>query len=446
MIWLLRNISVHLWITTLLAIPLSFYLLLALTRYFPGINPLITACASITGIAVIISFLMDLTIRKIVAGLIKEGQAWERSGILNKAKKKYTKALRLYDTFLLWPFSAKKTAWKISGAIAKFNLNSLDFKSPDSVKKNQNFNLSTLVYLKMNPADKDIAQLWLTWLRKSSMVTSFDQEILSILAEKYYDDKIISVLILDVFLGLERKDFTAKKLYQCILKDPELKNRYTSKIEALIGRSDETLEQKVSYVLPGKTPYKKLDRKPDIKLDKQSVKKSAVRIGKTIQVAVETTVFYLKTIWNSFASLLSFLILSFIKLYTLIKESEKIRFYFKAGFLLIISAGLLFFMVNTMSHIFKSKPPEKEKVEIPIKVAKPFTIQVAAYLKIEHAQRYVDILTKKKIDARIKKVDGGGKIWFVVRVSQFTDKQSAAAYGKNLKTKKIIDDFFVSNQ
>ncbi|MDM8535180.1 SPOR domain-containing protein [Desulfobacterales bacterium HSG17] len=435
MIWILKNISVHLWITTLFAIPLSFYILPGVTRFFPGINSLITAFVTLTGIAVIISFLMDFTIRKIVTGLLKEGQAWERTGILNKAQKNYIKALRIYDTFLLWPFTAKKTAQKISSAIAKFYLN-----SPDShyLEDDSNFKLSVLVYLKMNPADKDIAQLWLTRLRKSSIVTPFEQEILSTLAQKYYDDKILSILILDIFLGLERKDFTAKKLYQHVLQEPKYNDRYAAKIEALIGKSEEIIHGKVSFLLP------------DNKLDKISVRKNAIQIGdqigkKTKQI-VEKSLVGLKHIWIFIGSILSFLILSVVKLYTFIKEHEKLQFYLKAGFLIIVSVLLLFFMVSTMSHIFKSSTTEKEKVKIPIQVSKPFTIQVAAYLKQKHAQRYIDILKKKEIAARIKKIDGGGKTWFVVRISEFTDKKSAAAYGQKLKKQKIIDDFFVNNK
>ncbi len=113
---------------------------------------------------------------------------------------------------------------------------------------------------------------------------------------------------------------------------------------------------------------------------------------------------------------------------------------------MLVSGLLLFFMGSTRSHIFKSRTIEKEKIKIPVKVFKPFTIQVAAYLKPKHAQRYVDILKKKEIDARIKKVYGGGKTWFVVRVSEFIDKKSAAAYGQKLKKEKIIDDFFVNNK
>lgn len=420
MIWILRNISVHLWITTLFAIPLSFYLLPGLIGFFPGVSPLITGVVTIAGVIVIISFLMDLTAKKIITNLIKEGHAWERSGIFNKADKSYTKALRIYDTFLLWPLTSKKTAQKISGAIAKFNLNS-------SVE-NKNFKLGTLVYLKVNPADKDIAHLWLTRLRKLSIVTSFEQEILSMLAERYYSDKVLSILILDIFLGLERKDFTAKNFYEHVLRDPELKHGYAEKIEALIGKSEDTLQGKVSFQL--------FDKK----------QKGKVEIGKRVQMLNQKGASLLQFLWSFVSGSFSFLILSVARVYTYIRQNEKTRFYLKAGFLTIVSGLLLFFMISTISPIFKSRTIEKEKIKTPVQIFKPFTIQVAAYLKQKYAQRYVDILKKKEIDARIKKVYGGGKTWFVVRVSEFADKKSAADYGQKLKKQKIIDDFFVNNK
>ena len=420
MIWILRNISVHLWITTLFAIPLSFYLLPGLAEFFPAINPLITGVVTIAGVMAIISILMDLTAKKLITNLIKEGHAWERSGIFNKADKNYTKALRVYDTFLLWPFASKKIAQRISGAIAKFYLNS-------SVE-NKSFKLGTLVYLKINPADKDIAHLWLTRLRKSSIVTSFEQEILSMLAQRYYSDKILSILILDIFLGLKREDFTAKKLYQHVLSDPELKHGYAKKIEALIGKPEDTLQKEVSFQFFDKKPVRK------------------VEIGKKVQVLTKKGVYFLQSLWSFMGASFSFLMLSVAKVYTYIKQNEKIRFYLKAGFLTLVSGLLLFFMVGPISHIVKSRTIEKEKIKTPIQVFKPFTIQVAAYLKPKHAQRYVDILKKKEIDARIKKVYGGGKTWFVVRVSEFIDRKSAAAYGQKLKKQKIIDDFFVNNK
>jgi len=404
----------------LIALPLSFYILPGLTKLFPGISSITTGLVTIIGSGVVIGFLMDTMAKKTVAGLIKEGQAWERSGILNKAEKNYIKALRIYDTFLLWPFSAQKTARVISGAIAKFELNSF--------VENKNFKLGTAVYLKMNPGDEDIARLWLGKLRRSTFVTSLEQEVLSILAEKYYNNKRLCVLMIDIFLSLDRRDFFAKKLYQQGLNDSELKKKYSKRIEDLIGSPDEFIQQEVSFI--------------------KSVKKrkKEMGIGKKIQAILLKCLSCLKGSWMFTGSVLSFFILSAGKGYNYIKEHEKAQFYLKTAILSMISIWLLFFMANTLSHILKFKAVEKKEVKIQIQVPKPFTIQVAAYLKQKHAAGYVDVLKKKGIDAIVKKVVGGGKTWFVVRVSEFTDKKSAAAYGQKLKQQQIIDDFFVNNK
>ncbi len=420
MIWILRNIGIHLWITTLITIPLSFYIIPGLTILFPGINPITAGLVIIVGLVTVISFLMDGMAKKTVADLLKEGQAWERSGIHNKAEKNYIKALRMYDTFLFWPFSVKKIARIISASIAKFELNS-------SIENN-NFKLGTMVYLKMNPADVDIAKLWLEQLRRSSIVTSFEQEVLSALAEKHYASKQLSTLMIDIFLELERKDFIAKKLYQQIRKDPAFEKKYSKKIEDMIGRSDESIQLKVSYIKPEEKLWKRIE------------------LGKNIQTPVWKCVSYLKNSWMLIGSILSFFILSGGKVRRYVREHEKTQFCLKAGFFLIVSVWLGFFMINTMSHMFKSRAVEKEKIKIQIQVPKPFTIQVAAYLKQKYADRYVDTLKKKGIDAIIKKVGGGGKTWFVVRVSGFIDKKSATAYGQKLVQQKIIDDFFVNNK
>ncbi|MBU1342115.1 MAG: SPOR domain-containing protein [Proteobacteria bacterium] len=423
MIWILRHISVHLWIATLITLPVCFYIMPWLTRLFPGINPVITGVVIFSGVGIVIGFLMDVTAKKAVINLIKEGQTWERSGILNKAEKNYINAVRIFDTFLLWPFSAKKTAQKIFRAIAEFKLN--------TTTENQNFKLISASYLKMNPEDVDIAQLWLKQLRQSTLVSSVDQEVLSLLAETHYTHQKISALLVDIFLGLERKDFTAIKLYQQVLSHPVSEKRYAKKIEDIMGPPDQTIQKQVSFFQP--------ERPPVIPVKK-------FEITKKIQSIPKHLISYLKRSGAFLGSVLSFLILSVSKGYAYIKEHEKIRFYLKAGFLLIVSIWLAFFMISTVSHIFKSRAIEKEKVKLEIQVPKPFTIQVAAYLTQKHADRYVDRLKKKGIDATVKKVAGGGKTWFVIRVSEFIDKKSATEYGQKLKKEKIIDDFFVNNK
>lgn len=421
MIWVLRNISVHLWITTLVAIPVVFYVLPVISGVVPGISPVTAGAVMVIVIALGGGFLMNRMALKAVLDLIKEGQAWERAGIPNKAEKNYVKALRVYDTFLFWPFSSKKITRIISFAIAKFRLN--------SGGGNHNFKEGTAVYLKMNPGDEDMARLWLAQLRRSAFLTSFEQEVLSLLVESQYTNPLLSPLMAEIFIGLERKDFIAKKLYQQVCKDPVLEKKYSENINALVGESEEILQQEV--------PVFKAPEKPGKKME----------IGKQVYTMAGRGLSGLKVLGSVLASVLSFLILSAGRLYGYARDHEKVRFYLKTGFLGMVSIWLLFLMIGTLSHMFKPGAVEKEKIKTEIEkmVPMPFTIQVAAYLKQEHADRYVGLLKKKQIDAIVKKVGGGGKTWYVVRVSKFVDKESAAAYGQKLKQQGLIDDFFVNN-
>ena len=79
-------------------------------------------------------------------------------------------------------------------------------------------------------------------------------------------------------------------------------------------------------------------------------------------------------------------------------------------------------------------------------------VSVSAICSILEAALYsvplthIEIMNKKGVASFIKKVKGGGKTWYVVRISEFPDKASAAAFGKKLKAENVIDDFFVSNK
>nr|NJM02185.1 hypothetical protein [Desulfobacula sp.] len=202
MIWILRNIGVRLWITTLFFIPLGFYLMPWITTLFPDINPAWILLAMMAGFIPVLGLLLDMAGKNAVTSLIKEGQAWERAGINTKAEKKYNRALRLYDTFLFGLFSARRTTRKILAALARFKLNT-------SVG-NENFNLAAAMYLKMNPGDEAMAERWLQQAQKSRRLNTLDQEILTLLAETYYSHKALSALLADIFQKSGRRDYAAK--------------------------------------------------------------------------------------------------------------------------------------------------------------------------------------------------------------------------------------------
>ncbi len=96
---------------------------------------------------------------------------------------------------------------------------------------------------------------------------------------------------------------------------------------------------------------------------------------------------------------------------------------------------------ESLEWMFENTP---EIASVPV-VTDPFTLQVAAYLKPEHAVKYETFLKKQNLDAYTIIVKGSQKTWYQVRISHFPDKNSAKAFGTSLKARKIIDDFYIAN-
>jgi len=72
-------------------------------------------------------------------------------------------------------------------------------------------------------------------------------------------------------------------------------------------------------------------------------------------------------------------------------------------------------------------------------------LQVAAYLQPEYAKKFVEQLKMLGEDAYWTEAVRGEKRWYQVRISHFPDKNSARNYGDVLKSKGIIEDYYVAN-
>jgi len=75
----------------------------------------------------------------------------------------------------------------------------------------------------------------------------------------------------------------------------------------------------------------------------------------------------------------------------------------------------------------------------------PYTLQVAAYIRQEGALKLVDDLKRRGVDAYSSETASGGKVFYQVRISHFPDQQSARDFGRSLKAKGLIEDFYVTN-
>jgi hypothetical protein len=126
-----------------------------------------------------------------------------------------------------------------------------------------------------------------------------------------------------------------------------------------------------------------------------------------------------------------------------LRQSKKARRTASGLVLGCVAVGAVILIVNTVGHLARTDKVVPEIVE-PV-AADPFTLQVAAYLKPEHAEKYVDALKKQGLDAYWQEAISSKKKWYQVRVSHFADKPSTRAFGETLKAKGIIKDYYVAN-
>ena len=458
MIRRMGSFAFRLWIIALVTGPVCFYLMPPVLQLFPEVSPVIVSVVLCMIFWGGIGVSLDLIGRKLINEMIKEGEVWERAGIFSRAEKTYGNAVRVYDSFLLSPLFGKKIATRLTGTLARFSLTA-GIQTP-SLK------LASAVYLKSSSGDETLAILWLGQLKKQGLAEPIDQEVLTALADVHYTHKKLMVPLAEVLLDLGRMDYSAKRVYKALLDDPELepevKSVFHRKIHDLLGVEQvlETLGNNIAgrVVATSPNPMGAIPIKANLvganPKDPNQIGLNPMGFNRDgrgqhflsrCSAVFTTAAGGIKLIGRGVALGLSFCVRFFGQTIVLIRERERVRFYLRAGAMGILSVWLIFFMGSTISHIFSSRTPEKEP-RIEISTPKPFTIQVAAYTKQVHADRYAKVLRKKGLSPLIRKITGGGKIWYVVRISEFPDKVSAAAFGKKLKAEKIIDDFFVSNK
>ena len=434
LILILRHISVRIWLTCLVGIPLSFFLLRTLNTSFFS-TPYPSAVAVV--IPLVLYFLIGTILhhlgKKLITDLITRARSWERAGIFRKAEQYYLKAVRIYDSFLLSPiFLDKKLGKKLTGSVSGFILS--------SGIHNRLLDQCIPKYLSIDPEDEDIALYWLK--RFASLSASdpdaVDQDLITRLAEHHNKNLKILPVLTELFLKFQRTDFTARKIYKETLKHNKVSSMFKSRIKELLSRMEDRPEtpSEVDILIPESevTDFKTFEPK-----------KSAA--FQTRFLFLVNLIFSKVTTFCSLsAKSISQTLLSAGKVYAHIKASDNLIRYARRGLLAFAVTAAIIFAANTTFHLFKTKVPEKtaEKIEKQA-VPKPFTLQVAAYLEPRHAKNYVQKLKKEGLDVSYSKSEGGGKTWYLVRVSRFSDKKSAASYGKSLKKKGIIDDFFVDN-
>ena len=425
MIRILRNISVRLWLTLLVSVPAGFYFL----PWFSGLRSGQSMMGFFLCLSALcyggLSALMHLTGIWMIRKRIREAQAWEQAGIPTRAEKKYLQAVRIYDSFLLSPVRSRKLMLRITQSLARF---ALTFN-----RKSGLFNRAVRAYLTFEPHDDVLAARWLSQLHRENSVTQQDHALLTRLAHTHQGNTAVMPLLARVFLDAGRMDFAAGQVYDQVKDISDLKPGLYQDIERLTGDRPETMAQFSRESVQKRRQLKDISEKkagtqkpPPVKME--TIRRTLWSVRRGIARARQSAALFMDRVRTGMF------------------RQIRWRLYLKAGIVGAGCIGMAVFIYQTVFYLKASEPVVETEIIIEERTAKPFTIQVAAYLTDTHAKDYVARLSKQGVDARIKTTTGGGKTWYLIHVSEFEDRQSAAAYGNRLKSENIIEEFFVSNK
>jgi hypothetical protein len=481
MIYLFRHLAARIWFSLLLGGLASLWILPAIQSRI-GLEWTLLPVAAIFGLVFLgIGWGLNHWGINSVKHLIGEAGSFERDGMHPEAKEAFHNAARVLDSFLISPFVKHKQSADLAARMARFYLARAQ-KSPDS-------EVFLVSYLHAHPEDEEVAENWLNQIETRGGLREEHQELAFRLGSVQPQNKKIQLALARFYLLLERTDFQALQTYRRVFEgeDRHLPPEFVDDLARLFlmeRRADEwalrvyleAVERggERSELLKGIAACVRLTVPTE--WNKSLLKRAHAYLQGLGEVELEAmstgfkppapeTTPAKRHLIMEIGSFLHDLKRAVIKgfvggvaasifraigqvqfLIQLIRHSRKIRRAAAAGVLAALAAGIALLLINTMGHLMKTDKTVSPKPEPAVMVVTdPFTIQVAAYLKPEYAYSLVTQLKKKGFDAYWTKAVSAEKKWYQVRVSHFPDKQSAREYGESLKTKGIIEDFYVAN-
>jgi hypothetical protein len=408
-----------------------------------------------------------------LAGLnrhVNEAAGWERTGMRVEAESAFGKAMAAFDSFWLSPLLRRGKLQWFSGVMARFYIGhhcSHPF-------------IRTLIssHLKCFPQDEAVAELWLEQLLAYEGHLPLEHEAVARVGACLVKHQRLQQLLMQFYLANGRLDFDALQTYRRVwreqqplsdriltelsrllrseyylnvwalqvylkayergdkgaieglaaavrwLPDNEESRTYLRVAEKILGQLDPgTLEHLDSRFQPVPVP-------PPVKAKAQPQKAPRLSAGRLSMGLLSDCMKKVNPLGERLWEIL------------LGRRSQQVM----AGVALV--AVLTVAMVAGWNYM-QTRPVEpvaQQAVKVPIEITDPFTIQVAAYLKAEDAQRFVDQLREHELDAFwTRATNAENRTWYQVKVSHFANRQGAQQFGQELKSKGVIDDFYVAN-
>jgi hypothetical protein len=419
-----------------------------------------------------------------VAHLMRRADVAEREGLSAEAEAAFQEALAALDRFWVSPSDRRETLMPLAGRLARFYLVQarLGPAAEDFITQ----------YLSVRPEDEEVAEQWVRQAEGRGGLREEHQDLAGRLGGAHPRNSAIQQALARLYLMLERTDYPALRSYRRVCdaqgRAPAEFCEHLARLLRKDGRSDEWAQQIYSQARVS-APAADLAaplRPPDVDrvaadvseamedeiaplTDEWTQPETAFRMTADADALEEEVPEervslltgrqavwpYLHRLTQAAGSAVNAILEELYRWGGRLGQAVRSVFRFRGvryglGVLLIagVAAGGIWMGIDALDR-FDQAPSAPAGAEAPAPgaaaAADPFTLQVAAYLKQEYALKLVEELKRKGIDAYWTETSSGGKLWYQVRISHFPDQQSARDYGRNLKWKGLIDDFYVTN-
>jgi hypothetical protein len=478
---IVRYTAVCLWLSLLISGVGSLGFLSAL-RPLVGIELMpVVAAVGLAAVFFGVAWMVHRIGMKQVARLMRSADAAEREGRSAKAEAAWLAALAAVDRFWISPAYRRRVLMPLAGRLARFYLS--------QVRLHEAAEDFLVRYLDACPEDEEVAEQWLRQIEGRDGLREEHQDLAERLGEAHPQHPPIQRALARFYLRLERTDYVAMRSYRRVCdaqgQPPDEFGAELSRILQKHGRSEPGTYQAYSRAR---------ERGPAMDLPQPLQERGALRAGgePTASEAVAPAdewvpsedVFHLTTdvdaaddeeverpisllaeqrsirphlrrFGHAAGSALKTLAREGIRLGGFLVQAigcagrqRAVRYGLGVLAAAGLTAGWIWVGMDALEYFGPTASvPESAELSGPAPAAAtdPFTLQVAAYLKQEYALKRMEDLKRQGLDAYWTETSSGGKIWFQVRVSHFPDLSTAREYGRKLKGKGVIEDFYVTN-
>lgn len=466
----LRHTAVCLWLSLLLTGGVGLWLLPALQAAV-GLEAIPFAAAGLLAA-------MFMGVRWVASRIglgqvrrrLRSAEQAERDGQPAEAEAELRAALAVLDRFWVSASTRRRSALVIAARLARLYLarGRLDLRGAALVE----------AYLMQVPADEEVAESWAAQAEQRGGLTEDQQELAGRLARRYPENAVITRAAARLYLLLERTDYDALQCYRRVgdtrgLPPDELRADVERVLGRAAGAGDDTrpAAHAVTLGAAAGTPVQPVDSAEGRGGPSpvwEDADESGPRFRMTAQADAEDedaqrparppagamAAGFLRATWAGLSGLGR---VSAARMPAILSATQALwrvlplRHVLGAAMVAGLGALLVWLVATAMDDYFSRTPETPVTAEAPAVAAlpaitdDPYTLQVAAYLKQEYALKRVEDLKRKGLDAYWTETSSGGKVYYQVRISHFPDQQSARDFGRSLKGKGVIEDFYVTN-